>query len=92
MFSVLAAGIYGMFEKRIKNKRIVSLCYFLTIGLIWAAVTLAVVGMSFARDIALNSVDSSILYLAPLAGFVLGLIFALFSWITGLRDSGGKTE
>lgn len=92
MFAALAAGFYGMYERRIQNKVLVSLCYFLTMGLLWAAVTFVIAWMATARDIARRSIDPGFFSLVPLVGFALGLIFAFFSWITGLHSSGDKKE
>lgn len=92
MFAALASAIYGMFEKRIANKVLVSLCFFLTMGAIWAAVTFCIGWMSLYRNIVLHRVDPGVLKLIPLAGFILGEIFAFFPWITGLYKSGDDTK
>lgn len=88
MFAALASAIYGFFEKRIKSKLLVTLCYFLAMGMIWAVITFCIAWMVTARDIARNRIDPSFLHLIPLAGFLLGDIFAFFPWILGLRNSG----
>ena len=91
MFAVLSSIIYGFFEKRLKRKFWVTLCYFLTLGLVWAFVTFCVTGLSMGRSIILGKTDAAILLLAPIAGFILGDIFAFFPWITGLGKSGDRT-
>lgn len=92
MFAVLAAAVYGYFEKRIKNKALATLCYFLAIGLIWAVVTFCIGYMISARDIALGRGNPAFLRITPLIGFALGEIYAFFSWILGLRNSGDDTK
>ena len=92
MLAALAAGIYGIFEKRIRNKVLVSICYFLAMGVIWALVTFSIGWMSMYRDIARNRIDPDVLKLIPLAGFALGEILAFFPWITGLHKSGNESQ
>lgn len=92
MFSALASAIYGFYEKRLKNKLLVTLCYFLTIGAIWAAVTFCIGWMFLYRNIVLRRVDADVLKLIPLVGFILGEIFAFFPWILGLNKSGDDTR
>lgn len=92
MFAALAAGIYRIFEKRIKTRILVSVCYFLAVGAIWALVTFCIGWMSLYRDIVLNKVDAGVLKLIPLVGFALGEILAFFPWITGLGKSGDETK
>ena len=90
MFAALVADIYGIFEKCIRNKVLVCICYFLTMGALWALVTFCIGWMSMYRDIARNRIDPDVLKLIPLAGFALGEILAFFPWITGLHKSGDK--
>ena len=92
MLAALAAGIYGIFEKRIRNKDLSSICCFLTMGVIWALVTFSIGWMRMYRDIARNRIDPDVLKLIPLAGFALGEILAFFPWITGLHKSGNESQ
>lgn len=92
MFAVLASAIYGIFEKRIKNKPLVTLCYFLAMGLIWTVVTLLLALLVAGRDLILGRVNSGFFKLVPFVGFLMGEIFAFFPWITGLRNSGEEPK
>lgn len=75
MFGILASAVYGIYENRIKNKALITLCYFATLVLIWAADTFCIGGLTLGKNIYLGIVDPGILLHVPLAGFVLGLIF-----------------
>lgn len=39
MFSVIFAMLYGAWEKRIDNKLLVDLLYFLSVGVLWMILT-----------------------------------------------------
>ena len=92
MFATLTAAIYGMYEKRIKSKALVTLCYFLTIGAIAAVLMFCIGWMSLYRNISLGRADPGVLKLIPTVGFFLGIVYAFFPWITGLRKSGDDTR
>ena len=89
MFSVLFSMIYGAYEKRIRKRVLVDLLYFITAGVLWAAITcLLAVMMVFSA----GTVNPSFWRIVPGTGFVLGLVFAFFPWILGLRKSGDDTN
>ena len=94
MFSVLCAGIYGMYEKRFARKSAVTLCYFLTVGGFMALFMTVIAVMSFAREMIAGQGSPLFLLAVPPVGFVFGIIGAFFPWLTGLRNSGndGRKE
>ena len=92
MFAVLASAIYGFWEQKFKRKLFVTLCYFLTLGVLWSVVTFCIGWMMSYRDIVLGRADPSFLNLTPLLGFLLGEIFAFFPWIFGLSRSEDRSE
>lgn len=87
MFAVLASAIYGIFEKRVKTKPLLTFCYFLSMGLIWTAFTLLLSLLIAGRDLILGRANPEFFKLVPFIGFLLGEVFAFFPWITGLRNS-----
>ena len=94
MFGVLCGIVYGFLEGRVKNRRLLGLCYFLTIGAIWSLVTSVLgLGMSAEDLIKGNPVNPYFFVAAPAIGFILGILFALIPWIMELRrHKNEKTE
>ena len=84
--------IYGAWEKRIDNRLLVDLLYFLSCGMLWMAI-MSLMGLFMVlKD---GPVANPVFWrIVPGAGFVLGLIFGFFPWIMGLRNSGddGRQE
>ena len=91
MFSVLCAAVYGIMEKHFTAKVLVILFYYLAVALIWAAVMFVVFLISIGKDLMTGRADPGFLWIVPLVGFGLVLIFAFFPWLTGLRNSKENT-
>ena len=90
MFSVIFAMLYGAWEKRINSKLLVDLLYFLSAGVLWMILTCLMALFIVLKD---GPVANPIFWrVVPGIGFVLGLIFAFFPWIMGLRNSGDDSE
>lgn len=90
MFSVIFAMLYGTWEKRIDNKLLVDFLYFLSAGVLWMILTCLMALFIVLKD---GPVANPVFWrIVPGIGFVLGLIFAIFPWITGLRNSGDDSE
>ena len=90
MFSVFFAMLYGAWEKRIDNKLLVDLLYFLSAGVLWMILTCLMALFIVWKD---GPVANPVFWrMVPLIGFGLGLVFSFFPWITGLRNSGEDTE
>lgn len=89
LFSVIFSMIYGAYEKRIRNRHLVDLLYFLTSGILWTAITCLLAVFIVLSNCAPTPAFWRII---PGTGFVLGLMFAFFPWILGLRKSGEDTE
>ena len=90
MFSVIFAMLYGAWEKRIDNKLMVDLLYFLSAGVLWMILTCLMALLMVLKD---GPVANPVFWrVVPGIGFGLGLIFAFFPWILGLRNSGEDAE
>ena len=90
MFSVIFAMLYGAWEKRIDNKLLANLLYFLSAGVLWMILTYLMALFIVLKD---GPVANPVFWrVVPGIGFVLGLIFAFFPWIMGLRTSGDDSE
>ena len=83
MFAVIFAMMYGFCEKRIQQRILVDLLYFLSAGLLWTIITcLLALIMFFAEP-----VNPDFMKIVPGVSFALSLIFTFFPWIFGLRNS-----
>ena len=90
MFSVIFAMLYGALEKLIDNKLLVDLLYFLSAGVLWMILTCLMALFIVLKD---GPVANPVFWrIVPGIGFMLGLVFAFFPWIAGLRNSGDDTE
>ena len=91
MFAVIFSMIYGAWEKRIDNKLLVDLLYFLTCGLLWMGILCLMALFLVLKN---GPVADPVFFwrIVPGAGFVLGLIFGFFPWIFGLRNSGDDSR
>lgn len=90
MFSVIFAMLYGAWENRIDDKLLVNLLYFLSAGVLWMILTCLMALFIVLKD---GPVANPVFWrVVPGIGFVLGLIFAFFPWIMGLRNSGDYSE
>ena len=90
MFSVIFAMLYGAWKKRIDNKLLVDLLYFLSAGVLWMILTCLMALLMVLKD---GPVANPVFWrVVPGIGFGLGLIFAFFPWILGLRNSGEDAE
>ena len=86
MFAVICSMIYGFWEKRVQKKYLVDILYFLSVTAVWTVV-ICISGLIMALG---KPVNPQFIRLLPLIGAVLGLIFAFFPWIFGLRNSFKK--
>ena len=90
LVSMFFAMLYGAWEKRIDNRLLVNLLYFLSAGILWMILMCLMALMLVLKD---GPVANPVFWrIVPGIGFVLGLIFAFFPWITGLRNSGDHTQ
>jgi hypothetical protein len=90
MFSVIFAMLYGAWEKRIDNKLLVDLLYFLSAGVLWTVLTCLLAFFMVLKD---GPVANPVFWrIVPGIGFGLGLVFGFFPWIMGLRNPGDDTE
>ena len=89
LFSIIFSMIYGAYEKRIRNRHLVDLLYFLTSGILWTAITYL---LALFIVLSNGSANPAFWRIVPGTGFVLGLVFAFFPWILGLRKSGDDTK
>ena len=90
MFSVIFAMLYGAWEKRIDNKLLVDLLYFLSAGVLWMVLTCLLAFFMVLKD---DPVANPVFWrIVPGIGFGLGLVFGFFPWILGLRNSGDDTK
>ena len=90
MFSVIFAMLYGAWEKRIDNKLLVDLLYFLSAGVLWMVLTCL---LAFFMVLKNGPVANPVFWrIVPGIGFGLGLFFGFFPWILGLWHSVDDTE
>ena len=90
MLSVIFAMLYGAWEKRIDNKLLVDLLYFLSAGVLWMILTCLLALFMVLKD---GPVANPVFWrIVPGIGFGLGLVFGFFPWILGLRNSGDDTK
>ncbi len=92
MFSVLAAAVYGFFEKRVKKKPAVSILYFLSMGAIWVIVGCFFAVLFAVKDLLQGKINQNFFRAVLIVCFLLGEVFAFIPWITGLRKTNGDKE
>ena len=96
MFGVLASAIYNFSEKHTKNQKHLTRNYFFAFGGIWGIFLLIIALFGNIRDLVAGEIELEIylkvLAASPVAGFILGMIFAFFPWLTGLRHSDPPSE
>ena len=90
LVSMFFAMLYGAWEKRIHNRLLVDLLFFLSCGFLWMGIMCLMALFIVLKDGPVPNPD--FWRIIPGAGFLLGLFFGFFPWIFGLGNSGDHTQ
>lgn len=81
--------LFDFLKKRIKNKTLLTVLYFIVFGILWMIVCILLCVFIMLKDLISRTIEPAVLSnfipTAAVTGLLLGELFAFFPWLIWLR-------